>query len=124
MGDELRVLQIGRALVGNALTHTPPGTSITVTTGRERDRATLSVVDDGPGIPAEHLEHVFDRFYRAEGDVASGSGLGLAIARELATLMGGDVELRSAPGRTVVTLSLPAVPAGVVDESERLTVFT
>ncbi len=124
VGDELRVLQIGRALVGNALTHTPPGTSITVTTGRERDHATLSVVDDGPGIPAEHLEHVFDRFYRAEGDVASGSGLGLAIARELATLMGGDVELRSAPGRTVVTLSLPAVSAGVVDESERLTVFT
>jgi signal transduction histidine kinase len=124
VGDELRVLQIGRALVGNALTHTPPGTSITVQTARERDRATLSVVDDGPGIPAEHLEHVFDRFYRAEGDVASGSGLGLAIARELAALMGGDVELRSAPGRTVVTLSLPAVSAGVVDESERLTVFT
>ena len=124
LGDELRVLQIGRALVGNALTHTPAGTRITVRTSSDGDRATLSVADDGPGIPAEHLEHVFDRFYRAEGDVASGSGLGLAIARELATLMGGDVELDSSRRRTIVTLSLRSVPASVPDKPEPATVFT
>jgi two-component system sensor histidine kinase TctE len=51
---------------------------------------------------------VFERFYRIEGGKASGSGLGLSIARELARLMHGSVRLESAPGRTVVTLEVPA----------------
>jgi signal transduction histidine kinase len=109
--DEDRVLQIGRALVDNALVHTPPGSAITIRAWGGVDRAYLSVADDGPGVPAEHAPHVFERFYRVEGDVASGSGLGLAIARELATLMGGEVSLESVPGRTVVTLALPAAHA-------------
>ncbi len=124
VGDELRVLQIGRALVGNALVHTPAGTRVSVCASSADGRATLSVVDDGPGIPPEHRSHVFDRFYRAEGDVASGSGLGLAIARELASLMGGDVELDSRPGRTVVTLALDAVTSHRTDEPTRAPVFT
>ena len=66
----------------------------------------LEVEDEGGGIPREHVEHVFDRFYRVDGSVASGSGLGLAIARELAELMGGAIELESAPGRTVFRLRL------------------
>jgi two-component system, OmpR family, sensor kinase len=123
-GDELRVLQIGRALVENALVHTPAGTRITVRAASEDGRAMLSIADDGPGVPAEHGAHVFDRFYRAEGDVASGSGLGLAIARELASLMGGTVELETTPGRTVVTLSLAAVQARVADAPEPTPVFT
>ncbi len=123
-GDELRVLQIGRALVGNALVHTPAGTRVVIRASTHNGRPTLSVADDGPGIPPQHLTHVFDRFYRAEGDVASGSGLGLAIARELASLMGGDVELDSTSGRTVVTVSLAAVSARVADESEPAPVFT
>ncbi|MBA3788683.1 MAG: HAMP domain-containing protein [Actinobacteria bacterium] len=124
VGDELRVLQIGRALVGNALVHTPTGTRVSVNASSADGRATLSVVDDGPGIRPEHRSHVFDRFYRAEGDVASGSGLGLAIARELASLMGGDVELDSRPGRTVVTLALDAVTSHRTDEPTRAPVFT
>ncbi len=124
VGDELRVLQIGRALVGNALVHTPTGTRVSVYASSADGRATLSVVDDGPGIRPEHRSHVFDRFYRAEGDVASGSGLGLAIARELASLMGGDVELDSRPGRTVVTLALDAVTSHRTDEPTRAPVFT
>ena len=110
IADEERVLQIGRALIANALSHTPPGTNVTVTTARRDGRAVLAVADDGPGIPPEHAEHVFERFYRVEGAQASGSGLGLAIARELATHMGGAVELASAPGRTTFALSLPAAP--------------
>jgi two-component system OmpR family sensor kinase len=110
--DEERVLQIGRALVVNAVVHTPRGTEIVVRARRRGDRAELSVEDDGPGIPAAHREAVFERFYRVEGGMASGSGLGLAIASELARLMGGTVRLESAPGRTVVTLDLPAgIPA-------------
>jgi signal transduction histidine kinase len=107
LADEARVLQIGRALVANAITHTPAGTQVTLRVGRRADRAKLSVEDDGPGIPKGQREAVFERFYRVEGGVASGSGLGLAIARELARLMGGSVGLESAPGRTVFTLDLP-----------------
>ena len=110
LADEERVLQIGRALAGNALTHTPPGTVIRITSAQVDGRAELAVSDDGPGIPREHAERIFDRFYRIEGPHASGSGLGLAIARELAEWMGGTVDLASAGGRTTFTLSLPATP--------------
>jgi two-component system OmpR family sensor kinase len=110
MADEERVLQIGRALAGNALLHTPPGSTVTVSAVRDGDVARLEVTDDGPGIPPEHLERIFDRFYRVEGGHAHGSGLGLAIARELAERMGGAVEVTSDPGRTVFTLALPGEP--------------
>jgi len=108
--DEDRVLQIGRALVANALTHTPVGTRVTIATRRNGARAVLAVEDDGPGIPEAQREAVFERFYRGAGGAASGSGLGLAIAREMARLMHGAVRLESRPGRTVFTLELPAGP--------------
>jgi signal transduction histidine kinase len=108
LGDEERALQIGRILVENALVHTPAGTAVRLRTARRDGSALLTVEDEGPGIPAEHAEQVFDRFYRVEGSVASGSGLGLAIARELAELMGGSVELHLIPGRTIFALVLPA----------------
>jgi two-component system, OmpR family, sensor kinase len=108
LGDEERVLQIGRALAGNALTHTPAGTRVVVRVAQNDGRAVLAVEDDGPGISGEHVERVFERFYRVEGGLASGSGLGLAIARELAELMGGRVILDSRPGRTVFALELDA----------------
>jgi signal transduction histidine kinase len=107
IGDEARVLQIGRVLVENALAHTPSGTPIRLRTARRNGAVLLTVEDEGPGIPAEHAGQVFDRFYRVEGTVASGSGLGLAIARELAELMGGTVELHLIPGRTIFALVLP-----------------
>jgi signal transduction histidine kinase len=108
LGDEQRVLQIGRILVENAIVHTPPGTVVRVSAGASRGGPSLSIVDNGPGIPPEAQEHVFDRFYRLEGSRASGSGLGLAIARELAGLMNGRLELESAAGVTRFTLVLPA----------------
>jgi signal transduction histidine kinase len=104
LGDHERVLQIGRALVDNALLHTPAGTPVRIV-ARGAD---LSVEDDGQGIPADQQERVFARFSRLDGSRASGTGLGLAIARELAVRMGGAVELESRPGRTVFTLSLAA----------------
>ena len=111
LADELRVLQVGRALVDNALVHTPAGTRITVRVWAEDGQAGLSVADDGPGVPSQHAEHVFERFYRGEGDRASGSGLGLAIARELAAAMSGSVALRSQSGQTVTTVTLTAAPS-------------
>jgi signal transduction histidine kinase len=114
LGDEERALQIGRILVENALIHTPPGTPVRIATTQRNGSAFLAVEDEGPGIPAEHADHVFERFYRLEGSVASGSGLGLAIAKELAELMGGSLELHDLGGRTVFALVLPAM-----DTSER-----
>jgi signal transduction histidine kinase len=108
VADEERALQIGRILVENALVHTPPGTPVRLRSDRRDGVVLLEVEDEGGGIPREHAQHVFDRFYRVEGSIASGSGLGLAIARELAELMGGTLELESAPGRTVFRLRLRA----------------
>jgi signal transduction histidine kinase len=107
LADEERALQIGRILVENALVHTPPGTPVLIGTAARDGSALLTVEDRGPGIPAEHAGHVFERFYRIEGSMASGSGLGLAIAHELAELMGGSVELDVSDGRTVFALVLP-----------------
>ncbi len=108
-GDEERALQIGRILVENALIHTPAGTPVRIRTTRRDGSALLTVEDEGPGIPPEHAEHVFERFYRLDGSIASGSGLGLAIARELAELMGGSVELQTRPGQTIFALVLRTV---------------
>ena len=122
LGDEERVLQIGRIFVENALIHTPPGTPVRLAAARRNGSALLMVEDEGPGIPPEHSGQIFERFYRLEGAVASGSGLGLAIARELAELMGGSVELEPLPGRTLFSLVLPAAPsqAPISRENERL----
>ena len=111
--DELRALQLGRILVENALLHTPPGSTVAVRVRRRDETVALEVEDSGPGIPAEHREQLFERFFRLGGTRASGSGLGLAIARELAELMEGAIELESEPGRTIFSLILPAasVPA-------------
>jgi signal transduction histidine kinase len=111
VGDVQRVLQVARSLVENALRHTPGGTNVVIR-AEARDGATqLIVEDDGPGIPAEHQAHVFERFYRVDGAMASGSGLGLAIARELAELMGGRLGLVVGDGHTRFTLELPAAEA-------------
>jgi signal transduction histidine kinase len=122
LGDEERALQIGRILLENALLHTPPGTPVRLRTARRNGSVLLTVEDEGPGIPGEHAEHVFDRFYRVEGSIASGSGLGLAIARELAELMGGAVELHLIPGRTIFALVLPTArpDSDVSRENEQL----
>jgi two-component system OmpR family sensor kinase len=107
LADEERALQIGRILVENAIVHTAPGTAVRLRSDRRDGVAVLEVEDEGGGIPREHAQHVFERFYRVEGaSTASGSGLGLAIARELAELMGGAIELDSRPGRTVFRLRL------------------
>jgi signal transduction histidine kinase len=103
--DPERVRQILRILVDNALTHTPEGTKVTVTSYPADSRAELTVSDEGPGIPKPVQERMFERFYT--GDAVSGSGLGLAIASELAQRMDGGVAATSRRGFTAFTLSLP-----------------
>ncbi len=104
-GDPDRVRQVIRILLDNALTHTPEGTKVTVTTYSANRRAELTVSDDGPGIPRRAHSRIFERFYTA--DSAGGSGLGLAIARELAQRMQGGVMIASSKRFTAFTLDLP-----------------
>ena len=104
--DPVRVAQIARILIDNAVTHTTPGTNIVVSASRDNGFARLAVRDHGKGIPRTALSQVFEPFYTS--DDAQGSGLGLAIASELAERMNGRLGVESRPGRTVFTLELPA----------------
>jgi signal transduction histidine kinase len=104
--DPVRVAQIMRILIDNALTHTAPGTRIVVTAGRDNGHVRLAVRDDGKGIDQSSMARIFEPFYTA--DDAQGSGLGLAIASELAERMSGRLTVQSAPGNTVFTLEIPS----------------
>jgi two-component system sensor histidine kinase TctE len=82
-------------LVDNALRYCPPGSTVTVSCGRDDDGTWLAVEDDGPGIDPAQREQVFDRFYRAEAGATEGSGLGLAIVREIAQLHETQVQVKT-----------------------------
>jgi signal transduction histidine kinase len=103
--DPVRVAQIMRILLDNALRHTPAGTQVTVGASRVNGTAGLTVTDSGPGLPDHADTKVFERFYT--GDAARGAGLGLAIARELAERMHGRLRVSSASRGTAFTLELP-----------------
>src|SRR5437588_1002710 len=105
MCDPVRLAQIMRILIDNALTHTPSGTRIVVTARRSNGRLVLAVRDDGVGIDQAAMPRIFEPFFTA--DDAQGSGLGLAVASELAERMAGRLSVQSAPGETVFTLELP-----------------
>lgn len=111
LGDEPRLTQVARNLVGNALQHTPADAEVTISTRVNADRVILRVHDTGPGIPAEQLPHVFERFWRGDSSRhAAGSGLGLAIAHALVSAHGGILRVSSAPGQgTTFEASLPAL---------------
>ncbi|WP_433511390.1 ATP-binding protein [Nonomuraea sp. CA-143628] len=102
VGDEARLRQVAANLVGNALTHTPEDASVTVSVGTARGMAVFEVADTGPGVPEQHIPHVFDRLYRVSqgrSRIDGGAGLGLAIAAAIVHAHGGTIELDSAPGR-------------------------
>jgi len=109
--DELHRLALN--LMENAVRHTPAGTRVNATVGARDGQVVLTVEDDGPGVPADLHERVFERFVRGTGDRGgSSSGLGLSIVRAVAESHGGAVELEDAdPGaRFVVRLPRATVP--------------
>lgn len=119
LGHLGRARQVLRALLDNAMKHTPTGGHIRVAATRRGDRAWLTITDDGEGIAAEHLPQVRERFYRGDGGTRAqredptrrGAGLGLAIADQLVRAMGGELTLESAPGQgTCATVILPLAP--------------
>jgi two-component system sensor histidine kinase BaeS len=109
VGDAMRIEQAMQNLAANALKHTPPGGAVRLGARRQDGRVILSVRDNGIGIPAEHLPHVFDRFYKADRSRSqSGSGLGLSIVKAIVERHGGSVAVRSTPNlETVFEVTLP-----------------
>ncbi|MBI5296236.1 MAG: HAMP domain-containing protein [Chloroflexi bacterium] len=94
LADEDRIVQVLTNLAGNALQHTPAGGSVTLGVQSEGDEILFIVRDTGAGIPAEHLTHIFDRFYRVDKSrsrVRGGSGIGLTIAKHLVEAHGGRI---------------------------------
>jgi two-component system, OmpR family, heavy metal sensor histidine kinase CusS len=111
-GDPEQLRRLLYNLVNNAIKFTPEGGSIAIACGRDNGHATLVVTDTGIGLPAEHLPHVFDRFYRvdpARGREIDGTGLGLAISRSIVEAHGGQIRVTSTEGKgTSFLISFPA----------------
>jgi signal transduction histidine kinase len=99
--DPDRMAQVFGNLISNSLRYTPEGGRILLAAGREKDGLAFSVQDNGHGISAEALPHIFDRFYRADPARAQGSesGLGLAIARSIVEAHGGSISAESEVGK-------------------------
>lgn len=109
--SELDLLAVVKNLAGNAVHHAPRGGRVDLSATTENGAAVLTVEDDGPGIPAEERERVFDPFYRVPGTVGVGSGLGLSIVRTVVERLGGRVSLsesRRTPTGLRVSVILPA----------------
>lgn len=110
-GDRVRLRQLFLNIMDNAVRYTPSGGSMSVSVVRKDGMAVVAVGDTGIGIPAEHLPHVFERFYRvdkARSRAEGGAGLGLAIARHVAEEHGGRIEATSEPGKgSTFYVSLP-----------------
>jgi signal transduction histidine kinase len=127
--DAAKAETIAANLISNAIKFTPPGGRVTVraladtpaVTGRES--ITFEVEDDGPGIPEEELERIFERFHQVEGPTSreqGGTGLGLALARELARLHGGTVTVRSTLGLgSTFRVELPRDPGDTLTDRRR-----
>ena len=102
LADPVLLDRVVENLLSNAVKHTPHGTKVTLSAAQANGQATISVSDNGPGIPPWELPHLGDRFFRG-GDAATrqtrGTGLGLAFVREILELHGSELEIESEPGR-------------------------
>jgi signal transduction histidine kinase len=109
-GDPDRIEQVLENLVANALRHTPDGGAVTLSAAANDGGIVLTVQDSGAGIPAEHLPHVFERFYKvdaARSNGSGGSGLGLSISNAIVKRHGGVMRVASGPGETTFMVTLP-----------------
>ena len=137
--DADKMMHIVTNLLSNALKYTQEGGEVELTTCLLSDNGSnkflISITDNGPGIPAEHLPFIFDRFYRIEDDAAqfeNGSGLGLALTKELVKLMGGNISVESTVERgTTFAIQMPVTNnaplkemAGFSEVNEKLAAFS
>ncbi len=108
-GDPQRLAQVVGNMLDNALRHTPPGGRVTLSANLDFDRLVLQVVDSGDGIAAEHLPHLFERFYRvdtARDRDHGGAGIGLAITKALVEAHGGHISAASDGAGTGATFTI------------------
>jgi two-component system sensor histidine kinase SenX3 len=99
-GDRDQLLMAMNNLIENAINYSPPNTNVSVSTSLQGEIVTISVADQGIGIPETDLERIFERFYRvdpARSRETGGTGLGLSIVKHVATKHGGDITVWSAP---------------------------
>ena len=96
--DRERILQVFTNLIGNAIKFTPRGGEIRILASHDSGEVRFTVADSGPGIPAEHLDHVFDRYWQAKSTAKLGTGLGLSIAKGIVEAHGGRIWVESPPG--------------------------
>jgi len=109
LADPERLQLVLTNLLANALRHTGPGGRVTLRAAPERGGVRIEVCDTGEGIPREHLDRIFDKFYRVPGASSGGVGLGLYICREIVQAHGGTMGVESAPGQgSTFWLTLPA----------------
>jgi len=107
-GDPELLTQMFANLVENALRHCPPGTTIKLSVARQGDRMLAGVADNGPGIPADKRENVFQRLYRLDHSRSTpGSGLGLSLVRAIADLHGASITLEDCQPGLAVVVSFP-----------------
>ena len=110
--DPERIRHVFMNLLTNASKYSPAGGVITLSAAPEPGFVRFAVRDEGTGIPAESIAHVFDRFYRAPDQEKSGAGLGLAIAREIVVAHGGSIACASETGKGTEFYFLLPVSAG------------
>lgn len=112
-GDRIKIRQLFLNIMENAIKYTPAGGRISVAAEEKNGTALVMIKDTGIGILAEHLPHIFERFYRADkarSRAEGGAGLGLAIAKQIAVMSGGDIDVESEVGKgTTFYVSLPLI---------------
>ena len=119
MIDPVRLTNVLRNLIDNAIRFTPNGGRVTIRARSEGDHLKISITDQGPGIDPKYHPRLFDKFFRIPGVESQGAGLGLSIAREIVRSHGGEIGVTSEPGRgSTFWFTVPSVTFTVAEKQE------
>jgi signal transduction histidine kinase len=115
--DPERIFRVLSNLLGNAVKFTPEGGTITLRAAQRGDELLIAVIDTGPGIAADHLPHVFERYWKGRPASAAGAGLGLYIAKGIVEAHGGRIWAESSAGGARLIFTLPLTRQAATDSS-------